>query len=80
MQMSWGALGCQKGVSGSSKNSRKGSFYTIEYCTVCNVNRVSNSCKIGLKEYDVFVDLTYLKLFFMQNLCKSVIFLEILRT
>ena len=35
---------------------------------VCNVNRVSNSCKIGLKGYDFFFgDLTYLGLFFMQK-------------
>ena len=47
---------------------------------VRNVNRVSNSCKIGLKGNDFFGDLTYLGLFFMQNLCKRVIFLEILRT
>ena len=47
------------------------------------LNRVSNLCKIGLKGYDFFFgDLTYLGLFFMQNLCKTkrVIFLEILRS
>ena len=57
-----------------------------------NVNRVSNSCKIGLIGYVLFVclfvcfyffyfcDLSYLGLSFMQNLCKRVIFLEILHT
>ena len=46
-----GALECQEGVSGSSKNSRnKGLFFTIEHYRC--VNRVSNSCKIGLKGYD----------------------------
>ena len=40
-----------------------------------NVNRVSNSCKIGLKGYDCLGDLTYLGLFFMQNfLCKGCFF------
>ena len=37
-----------------------------------NVNRVSNSCKIGPKGYDFVGDLMYLGLFFMQNLCKRV--------
>ena len=35
-----------------------------------NVNRVSNSCKIGLKGYDLGGDLTYLGLFFVQNVYK----------
>ena len=47
---------------------------------VCNVDRVSNSCKIGLKGGDFFGDFTHLRLFFMQSLCKSVIFLDIVRT
>ena len=35
------------------------------------MNRVSNknSCKFGLKGYDFVGDLTYLRWFFMQNLC-----------
>ena len=41
---------------------------------MCNVNRVSNSCKFGLKGYDFFGDLTYLGLFFVQNLCERVRF------
>ena len=46
------------------------------------VNRVSNSCKIGLKGYDFVGDLTYLRLFFMQNLCnfKGMIFGNLLNS
>ena len=47
---------------------------------VCNVNRVSNSCKTGLKGYDFKEDLMYLGLFFIKNLCKRVCFFEILCT
>ena len=46
-----------------------------------NMNRVSNSCKIGQKGYDFWGDRIYLGLFFMQNLCKRVFFFfEILHT
>ena len=47
---------------------------------VHNVNRVSNSCKTGLKGYDFKEDLMYLGLFFIQNLCKRLCFFEILCT
>ena len=47
---------------------------------MCNMNRLSNACKIGLKGYDFFGDLLHLGLFFMQNLCKTVSLFELLRT
>ena len=52
-------------------------FFHSRALYVCNVNRVSNSCKIGLKGCDFFWDLFILGLFFIQNLRKRVWFLEI---
>ena len=45
-----------------------------------NMNRVSNSCKTGLKGYD-FLERSYIfRVVFHADLCKKVCFLEILRT
>ena len=41
-----------------------------------NMNKVSNSCKTGLKGYDFLGDLMYLGLFFKQKLCKGYYFLK----
>ena len=48
------------------QSSRKKGLFHNRVLYVRNVKRVSNSCKIGLKGYDFFGDLTYLELF----LCK----------
>ena len=45
----WGALECQEGVSGLSKNSHKKVFF---HNWALYVHMVSNSCKIGLKGYN----------------------------
>ena len=49
-----------RGVSGSSKIHVKRVICHNQALYVRNVNSVSNSCKIGLKGYDLFGDLTYL--------------------
>ena len=51
-----------------------GLFFTSQHCTC--VNRVSSSCKIGLKEYDIWRSYVFI-VFHAKNLCKRVIFLEI---
>ena len=53
----WGALECQEGVSGltkkkKKKKQRKKGLFHNRALFVRNVNRVSNSCKIGLKGND----------------------------
>ena len=47
-----GPLECQEGVSDLSEKSCKKSFFHNRALYVRNVNRVSNSCKIGLVRYD----------------------------
>ena len=68
------ALKCQEGVSGSTKNSRKRVFFHNQALYMCNMNRVSNSCKIGLKGMIFLRYYVHLGLFFMQKLCKWVFF------
>ena len=60
-----GALECHEGVLGSSKYPRKKGLFSQSSTVpralyVGNVNRVSNSCKTGLKGYDFSGDLTCL--------------------
>ena len=47
-----GALECQKGYQARPKIYIKRVFFHNRVLYVRNVNRVSNSCKIGLKGYD----------------------------
>ena len=66
-----GALECQEGYQAHPKIHVKRVIFHSWILYVRNVNRVSNSCKTGLKGYDFKEDLMYLGLFFIQNLCKS---------
>ena len=66
-----GALECQEGYQAHPKIHVKRVIFHSWTLYVRNVNRVSNSCKTGLKGYDFKEDLMYLGLFFIQNLCKS---------
>ena len=74
----WGGhLNVKKGYRTCPKIHEKRVFFHNRALNVRNVNRVPNSCKIGLKGYDFVEDqITYLGLFFMQNLCnyKGMIF------
>ena len=75
-----GALKCQGEYQARPKIHVKRVIFHSWTVYVHNVNRVSNSCKTGLKGYDFKEDLMYLGLFFIQNLCKRLCFFEILCT
>ena len=75
-----GALKCQGEYQARPKIHVKRVIFHSWTVYVHNVNRVSNSCKTGLKGYDFKEDLMYLVLFFIQNLCKRLCFFEILCT
>ena len=72
-----GPLEYQEGVSGSSKNLVNKIFFHNRALYVRNVNRVSDSCKTGLKGYDFLWRSYVFRDVFMHNLCKIVWFLEI---
>ena len=60
-----------RGIRHVQKFTYKGSFFHNRALYVPNMSMVSNSGKIGSKGM-FFGDLTYLGLFFMQNLCRRV--------
>ena len=50
----WGTTRMSGGYQARPKIHVKRVFFHSRALYVCNMNRISNSCKIGLKEYDFF--------------------------